>query len=406
MSKKSSNFACFTINEGKTGQNQMRIAIISTRGIPNDYGGFEQFAEYISVRLVRRGHEVVVYSPHYHPYKDSIYKGVHIKHIYSPEEWMGGSMGSFFYDFACMKDALKNEHFDIIYEAGYTSIIPAYIWYNIRKRRDVVVATNMDGLEHKRQKFNPLVRRFLLWEERMAVKHSHYLIADNLGIKDYYQATYGKPSKYLAYGANIHTDQDAHLLEEHNLTPGGYYLVIARMEPENNIEMTIEGYLASREKGIRPLILVGKTDTPFAQKLIQKYKYTKSVRFVGGIYSSTKLNSLRKYSYAYFHSFTVGGTNPSLLEAMANGALVLAHDNIFNHAVLNGHALYYKSAKEITNLLNQIDTIVQEKKETFVNGNLNVIRERYTWEHITEQYEEYFHWILVDKWEHATCEKK
>ena len=95
----------------------MRIAFISTRGIPNDYGGFEQFAEYISVGLANRGHEVTVYSPHFHPYKENSYKGVRIKHIYSPETWMGSSVGSFFYDFASLRDALKRERFDIIYEA-------------------------------------------------------------------------------------------------------------------------------------------------------------------------------------------------------------------------------------------------------------------------------------------------
>ena len=109
----------------------MRIAFISTRGIPNDYGGFEQFAEYISVGLANRGHEVTVYSPHFHPYKENSYKGVRIKHIYSPETWMGSSVGSFFYDFASLRDALKRERFDIIYEAGYTSIVPAYIWFNV-----------------------------------------------------------------------------------------------------------------------------------------------------------------------------------------------------------------------------------------------------------------------------------
>ena len=105
----------------------MKIAFISVRGIPNNYGGFEQFAEYISVGLAQRGHDITVYSPHYHPYKGNEYKGVKIKHVYSPELWMGGSVGSFFYDYLSLKDALKKEDFDIIYDAGYTSVIPAYI---------------------------------------------------------------------------------------------------------------------------------------------------------------------------------------------------------------------------------------------------------------------------------------
>ena len=197
----------------------MKIAFISTRGIPNNYGGFEQFAEYISVGLAARGHEVVVYSPHFHPYKKDTYKGVRIKHIYSPETWMGSSVGSFFYDFASLKDALKKEHFDIIYEAGYTSIVPAYIWFNVKKIKYPIFTTNMDGLEYKRTKFNKWVQKFIFWEERTTVKHSHYLIADNMGIHDYYKEKYNKESKFLAYGADIHEDYDISLLAEFGLQP-------------------------------------------------------------------------------------------------------------------------------------------------------------------------------------------
>ena len=200
----------------------MKIAFVSTRGIPNNYGGFEQFAEYISVGMAQRGHEVVVYSPKFHPYQESTYKGVRIKHIYSPETWMGSSVGSFFYDFASLRDALKKEDFDIIYEAGYTSIIPAYIWFNVKKRKRPIFTTNMDGLENKRSKFSPMVRRFLDWEEKMAVKYSHYLIADNMGIHDYYKEKYGKESKFLAYGADIHDDFKAEYLEEFGLKSEEY----------------------------------------------------------------------------------------------------------------------------------------------------------------------------------------
>ena len=378
----------------------MKIAFVSTRGIPNNYGGFEQFAEYISVGLAARGHEVVVYSPHFHPYKESEYKGVRIKHIKSPEQWMGSSVGSFFYDFKCLKDALKNEHFDIIYEAGYTSIIPAYIWFNVKKRKDVIVTTNMDGLEYKRTKFNPLVRKFVFWEERKAVKHSHYLIADNMGIQDYYKEKYGKPSKFLAYGADIHDDYDAELLKEFNLTPNEYYLIVARMEPENNIEMAIQGYLASKENGKRPLILVGKTNTPFAKKLIKKYGHENGLRFMGGIYDFKKLNSVRKFSYAYFHGHSVGGTNPSLLEAMASDVMMLAHDNIFNKAVLGENAFYYDGEDAVTALLNDIDNIVANNKERIVKNNLEEIRTNYSWEHLVDQHEEYFKWLMADKGEH------
>ena len=375
----------------------MKIAFVSTRGIPNNYGGFEQFAEYISVGLAERGHEVTVYSPHYHPYQEKEYKGVHIKHIYSPEQWMGGSVGSFFYDYSCLKDALKKEDFDIIYEAGYTSIIPAYIRFNVKSIKRPIFTTNMDGLEYKRTKFNPLVRKFVFWEEKMAVKHSHYLIADNMGIQDYYKEKYGKESKFLAYGADIHDDWDERLLAEFGLVVNNYYLIVARLEPENNLVMAIEGYLKSKENGKRPLIIVGKTNTPHGKELVKKYGQEKSVRFLGGIYDFKKLDSVRHYSYAYFHGHSVGGTNPSLLEAMASGCFMLANDNVFNRAVLKENALYYGSDEDVCRLLNQIDEEVSVEKESLVNANWEEIRTVYSWEKLIDEHEKYFNWLLNQK---------
>lgn len=375
----------------------MKIAFISTRGIPNNYGGFEQFAEYISVGLVQRGHEVTVYSPHYHPYQKKTYKGVRIKHIYSPEKWMGGSVGSFFYDYACLKDALKKENFDIIYEAGYTSIIPAYIRFNVKDIKKPIFTTNMDGLEYKRTKFNPLVRKFVFWEEKMAVKHSHYLIADNMGIQDYYMEKYGKESKFLAYGADIHDDWDEALLREFGLEVDNYYLIVARLEPENNLVMAIEGYLKSAENGKRPLIIVGKTNTPHGKELVKKYGQEKSIRFMGGIYDFKKLDSVRHFSYAYFHGHSVGGTNPSLLEAMASGCFMLANDNVFNRAVLKENALYYRNADDVCELLNRIDDEVGAKKESLVNRNWEEIKTVYSWEKLVDEHEKYFNWLLSQK---------
>ena len=372
----------------------MKIAFISTRGIPNNYGGFEQFAEYISVGLAQRGHEVVVYSPKFHPYQEDTYKGVRLKHIYSPETWMGSSVGSFFYDFASLCDALKKEDFDIIYEAGYTSIIPAYIWFNVRKRKRPIFTTNMDGLENKRSKFSPMVRRFLDWEEKMAVKYSHYLIADNMGIRDYYKEKYDKESKFLAYGADIHDDFNADYLKEFGLQPEEYYILIARLEPENNIVMAIEGYLHSKENGRRPLIVVGKTNTPHGKELVEKYGNEKNVRFVGGIYDFKKLDSVRHFSKAYFHGHSVGGTNPSLLEAMAAGCFIFAHDNIFNRAVLEENAFYYPSADKVAEYLNRIDTMAEESKIQYTANNIEVIRNEYSWEHLVDEHEKYFQWLL------------
>lgn len=374
----------------------MKIAFISTRGIPNNYGGFEQFAEYISVGLVQRGHEVVVYSPHFHPYKESEYKGVRIKHVYSPEQWMGSSIGSFFYDFSSLRDALKKEKFDIIYDAGYTSIVPAYIWFNVKKIKYPLFTTNMDGLEYKRTKFNKWVQKFLFWEERTTVKHSHFLIADNLGIQDYYKEKYDKESKYLPYGADIHEDHDVNLLKEYNLAPHSYYLLIARMEPENNIEMVIQGYIESKLQD-KPLIIIGKTDTPHGKILVEKYATYPGIRFMGSIYDFKKIDSIRYFSSAYFHGHSVGGTNPSLLEAMASSCFIIANDNIFNRAVLKNNALYFKKKDDVSSILNNISDYLIDKRITFIENNSACIRNEYSWEKLIDDHEKYFQWMLRQK---------
>lgn len=372
----------------------MKIAFVSTRGIPNNYGGFEQFAEYISVGLAARGHDVTVYCPHYHPYQKSDYKGVHLKHIYSPEKWLGGSIGSFFYDFLSLRDALKNERFDIIYEAGYTSIIPAYIWFNVKNIKYPVFTTNMDGLEFKRSKFNKWVQKFIHWEEKEAVKHSQYLIADNMGIHDYYKTVYGKECYFLAYGADIYHNYSTQHLDDLGLTPHEYYLIIARIEPENNIEMIIKGYKKSKEYDKKPLVIVGKTTTKLGQQLLKRYGKDPAIKFAGSIYNLDKINSIRHYSYAYFHGHSVGGTNPSLLEAMATSCFILAHQNIFNKAVLKENALYFHSSEDIADILNRIDTIIEQHKAIFINQNITIINQEYSWKHLIDQHEKYFKKLL------------
>lgn len=371
----------------------MKIAFVSSRGIPNNYGGIEQFVEYISVGLAARGHEVTVYSPHYHPYQEKEFKGVRIKHIYSPEKWMGGSVGSFFYDFFSLRDALKRDHFDIIYEAGYTSIIPAFIWYNVRRIKYPIVTTNMDGLEYRRTKFNKWVQKFIFWEERQAVKHSHFLIADNIKIHDYYLEKYGRESKFLPYGAVILDNYDVRTLENYHLTPHNYFILVARIEPENNLTMAIEGYLSSIQYGKRPLIVVGNTTTDFGYYLKKKYESFKSVRFIEGIYDFERLNSLRYYSLAYFHGHSVGGTNPSLLEAMASSCFILAHDNVFNKAVLGENALYFANKAEVKVLLDNIEKQIVIYKKSFIGNNLELIKNEYSWDKLIKEYEIYFEYI-------------
>ena len=200
----------------------MKIAILGTRGIPNNYGGFEQFAEYISVGLVKKGHQVTVYNPHFHPYGEATFNGVSIIKINSPEDKIGAA-GNFIYDYRCLKDAIRRD-FDIIYEAGYGTCSP---FFYLVRGHEARLITNMDGLEWKRSKWNYVTRQLMKYFEYLAVKKSHYLISDNLGIKEYYKNNFNKDSFYLAYGADPIDVPDIDVLNNYHLKKKDYLMLIA-----------------------------------------------------------------------------------------------------------------------------------------------------------------------------------
>ena len=265
----------------------MKIAILGTRGIPNNYGGFEQFAEYLSLGLAKRGHEVTVYNPHFHPLDKNNFNGVNIIKIYSPETLLGGGAANFIYDFLCLKDAY-NRGFDIIYELGYGSAAISYFLLSFRKGKTVLI-TNMDGLEWKRQKWNALVKWLTKKFEKIAINLSDYIISDNVGIQNYYRNAHQKESIFLPYGAELAIRLDEKFLQQYKLQPKKYFLVIARLEPENNLELIISGYLKSG--AAETLIIIGNTNNKFGEYLNRKY-VSPNVHFLGGIYDKSTIDSL------------------------------------------------------------------------------------------------------------------
>ena len=213
---------------------KLSIGILGTRGIPNNYGGFEQFAEHLSAGLVQRGHVVHVYTSDHHPYKEKEWQGVRLISCRDPQPRIG-TAGQFFYDRNCLRDA-RRRNYDVLLHLGYSSDA---VWYR-RWPAGTINIVNMDGLEWKRSKYNAITRRFLRWSEAMAAKHADLLIADSTGIRDHLLKAYSKEAVYIPYGASIFTTPDPTVLNDYGLQPGNYYLLIARMEPENNIEMIIQ----------------------------------------------------------------------------------------------------------------------------------------------------------------------
>lgn len=352
----------------------MRIGILGTRGIPNQYGGFEQFAEYLSLGLVKRGHQVWVYNSSLHSYTESSWKGVHIVKCTDPENKLG-TAGQFVYDLNCILDARKR-NFDVLLQLGYTS---SSIWGKLLPK-NALVFTNMDGLEWKRSKYGKMTQQFLLRAEKWAVKTSDVLVADSLGIKSYLSGKYGKEAHFIPYGAELMQGADAKSIEGYGVVPGNYYMLIARMEPENHIETILRGYCQSGDT--RPFLVIGKTDNQFGRYLLSEFKSIESIRFLGGIYDLNVLNQLRHFCRIYFHGHSVGGTNPSLLEAMASGALIAAHRNPFNEAVLESDALYFSSPAEISECI----TTAVISSDNWKQNNLRKISEKYSWDHIINQY--------------------
>ena len=245
----------------------------------------------------------------------------------------------------------------------------------------------MDGLEWKRSKYNKYVQQFLRHAERWAVKYSDYLVADSKGIQDYVLSKYNAESVFVAYGADIYRQTRAdHVLAGYQLSSGAYDLVIARFESENSIELILKAYQAMPD---RTLVLIGRHDaTAFGRKMYKKFTGLKNIIFLGGVFEKDKLNAIRCHSDIYYHGHSVGGTNPSLLEAMACGAVICAHDNEFNRSVLHRNAFYFKDISDIISNIQKYKGKAYAKEWT--DNNLAAIENEYNWDNITGKLEDYF----------------
>ncbi len=357
----------------------LKVAIVGTRGIPNRYGGFEQFAEYLAVGLYERGHEVGVYLPDFHDYQEDTFKGVQLHRIGSPEKHIGAA-ANFLYDYFSLRDAIRRGY-EIVLECGYGTSAPSLALTHLGR---CIVVTNMDGLEWRRAKWSRPVQRLTRWFEAMAVRNSHALVSDNVGIQDYLKEAYGAESTYIPYGADIVLNPSADVLAPFDVVPGAYQLAVARLEPENNLEMICDGHRASG-CGM-PLLVIGNDRTAYGGFLRNCYQDVPSIHFLGAIYEKRTLDALRHHARIYFHGHSVGGTNPSLLEAMGCGAFIAAHDNSFNRTVVGEGALYFAGPGDVAGIL----AADLGGLQGYRGANIARIREEFNWDFIIESYERLF----------------
>jgi glycosyltransferase involved in cell wall biosynthesis len=355
----------------------LQIAIIGTRGIPNHYGGFEQVAQHLSVGLLCKGHQVTVYNSNDHPYKKKEWQGVQIIHCYDAGKSIG-TAGQFIYDLNCIRNARKKK-FDVILFLGYTS---SSVWGKFFPKNATIIS-NMDGMEWKRSKYSGPVKQFLLYAEKLAVKYSNHLIADSTAVHAYLNKKYNVQSSYIPYGAELAEEPDESTLKIFGFTKYDYYMLMARMEPENNIDMILDGFCKT-DSG-NQFIVVGNINNSFGKKMFAKYAPDKRVHFAGGVFEETKSNTLRKFCKLYFHGHSVGGTNPSLLEAMASGAVIAAHDNEFNRAVLQNDAFYFETVAEVKRLSDTMERT--DETARMIANNLEKIKDKFNWPAIVDEYE-------------------
>lgn len=333
-----------------------KLLILGIRGIPGNHGGFETFAQRLALYLIKQGWEITVYC------QDSgdkptpkKWNGVDLVHIPTPNN---GALWSIIFDYKSTMHALKED--GVILVLGYNTAIFSLL-YRLKKR---AVVTNMDGMEWWREKWNGIQKSWLFINERCGVWFSDHLVADHPKIAEYFVKGGVKPEKIatIPYGTEAVETADVNLLKQYNLKCDRYALVIARPEPENSI-LEIVAAFSRRKRGYK-LVVLGRykpEEIEYHAKVMAAA--SDEVEFIGGVYDQDIVHSLRYHARVYVHGHTVGGTNPSLVEALAAGTPVLAHGNHFNSWVAGEKSRYFDNEEQCAEQLDQLLDNSEELKK-------------------------------------------
>lgn len=318
----------------------LSIAMVGTRGVPARYGGFETAVEEVGSRLAERGHRVVVYCRPGDGERPAEYRGMELVHKGAMHR---RSLETLSHTGLSVAHLLRHRtDVALVFNAANSPYLPL-----IRAAR-IPVATHVDGLEWKRDKWKGTGRRYYRLAESAAVRWSDGLIADAQGIADYYREEFHAPTRLIAYGAP-RVAEESDLLAGLGLEPQGYHLLVARFEPENHVHTIVDGY---RRSGARlPLIVVGSA--PYADAYTARVHDLADdrVRFLGGVWDQRLLDQLYANAFSYLHGHSVGGTNPSLLRAIGAGAPTLAYDVVFNREVLGDSGAYFTTEADVAGVV-------------------------------------------------------
>ncbi len=365
---------------------QLRVAFLGGRGMPSTYGGTETFVLEVAPRLVERGHDVTVYCRK-SLFKDrpTFYRGVRL--IYTPSIETK-NLGTLTHSFFSMFDLVRRD-FDAILITNVANALHCIIPRLFRKK----CALNVDGIEWRRGKWSALGKGYFYLSARLCGKIlPGGIITDAYAMRQLYLDQFNTPSACIAYGANIVSSANPEVLDHYGLKPHEYYLIMSRLVPENSADMVLEGFSKAQTK--RVLAIAG--DANYRSRFVEELKKNagSEVRFIGHISEPQHVKELFCNAYAYLHGHTVGGTNPALLQALGAGNCILARANRFNEEVLDGHGLLFNDAKDLAEKISLVDRD-PSLAESYRRLAPERIRAVYTWQRITDQYEELFYQLAA-----------
>jgi glycosyltransferase involved in cell wall biosynthesis len=355
-----------------------RLAILGSRGIPARYGGFETFVAELAPRLVARGIEVTVFCEGARGKKPSELGGVRLEYA---RAWAPGPLRTLQYDARCLLAALRR--FDVVYMLGYGSS-PFCVLPRLFGKQ---VWINMDGLEWRRSKWGLPARAWLWTMERAAFSCASRLVFDSASLRREIETRRGLhvPASVIEYGSELYErDDETGVLEHFGLAPQGYYLAVARAEPENQLLEIVRAHRCAGSA--RPLAIVTCLDPGNRYARALRAAAGPGTRLLGTLYDARQLRPLRRHACAHVHGQSVGGTNPSLLEAMGCANLVLAHDNPFNRETLGGHGLFWAGEQELVRRFAESEALAPEAREELRRAAFARAREQYSWERIADAY--------------------
>ena len=353
----------------------MRIALLGTRGIPANYGGFETFAEELSVRLAERGHQVTVYCRE--KYSSKCYRGVHLQYL----------------------PTIRHKYFDTVAHTALSTLRVLFqrfdvllycnaanaIFTLLPRVLGMPTVLNVDGLERYRKKWNRIAKTWYLLSEWLATWCCTAVVTDAGRIQEYYLTRYHKHSTFIPYGAELGKVHESDAVSALGLQPGRYVLYVSRMEPENNALLVRQAF--EKVQTDFKLALIG--DAPYSASYIEEVKRTNDPRIVipGAIYGDG-YHQLQSHCAVYIQATEVGGTHPALIEAMGRGALVLYLKTPESDEVAGDAAIPFTN--DLEQKLQWAVSVPPEERAAWGHRAMQRIEGHYSWKAVTDQYEAMF----------------